>query len=256
MKPQGFFARLMSLWRGFWSSNLRNAEVHNPQYVYESALQERRVNFQKLKANTSQLILLRNRAQAKMQVNQETLQLLEASIKKAAIADNDARAVALIRKKQLVMEQNERLENDIFRLNEQLGQAKEAVEESRRGFEALEHERDELVARKNYAVNRLELQELFDASEESLRASDSALEYVRDSVTHLEIQAELSNAPELCAVPTISAAQLREEATLAKAEQELQQRKLILSERLLRPTKTPLTGEDISNAPRRAGVHS
>ena len=112
------------------------------------------------------------------------------------------------------------------------------------------------MARKNYATNRLELQELFSASEDSLRASDSTLEHVRDSVAQLEIQAELMEDPELCVPPTISTAQLREEATLEKAEQELQQRKLILSERLLRPTNAPLIGKNTSNEPVPVGAPS
>ena len=128
MKPQGFFSRLVSLWRGFWSSNLRGTETRNPQYVYESALHKRRANFQKLKESTSRLILLRNRTRSKIQANQETLKLLEASINKAATVNNDAKAIALIRKKQISIEQNERLENDISRLEEWIDTLNDSLE--------------------------------------------------------------------------------------------------------------------------------
>ena len=233
MNCSGFFSRLFALWKEFWTSHHRSDKARDPMRAYESALAQRRQHLRNLMRSASQLILLRNRTQAKLQANKETLKLLEDAITKAATTDSDTRAIALIRKTQQVREQNERIQTDTLRLETQINRAKNGIDDGRREIENIEQERDEITARQNYAFNRLQLQELFKSSEESAQEHNATLEIVRDEVARLEIQAELLEDPDLTIPTIISASQLRDEAKQDKAEEELRQRKMILSGKLL-----------------------
>jgi len=232
-RRKGFFARVADLFRGFFGVRLRDAEARNAEVVYHNAITRRERQADGLKDAVARLVYLRNRVEAELQRRRADLRLVEESLVRAARADDDARALDLLRKKRKLEEEVARLAGEHARLTEQTTRSKEGLAAVRKSVAQLKRERDEMIARQAHAEARLEVAEALQASNGDLASTDQALESVRESILHLEQQADLDPGEEPGGDGEVSLAQLRREAAEQADREVLAALKATLNERLL-----------------------
>jgi len=228
----GFFARFAALFRGRAGVKLRNAEVRNTEAVYHNAIERRTRQCAELKDAVGRLVYLRNRIEADLKRRTAELGLVAEGLVLAAEANEDDRALALLRKKRLLEAEIERLTTEHRRLDAQAVSSKVGLAEVRKSIEHLKQERDEMLARKAHAEARLEVAQALQQSSGSLAAADEALENVRESIQRLEQQADLDLDGDARG-GDISMAQLRREAEERADRAALDTLKMELSGRLL-----------------------
>jgi len=266
-KRRGFFARIADLFRGRAGVKLRNAEVRNAEVVYHNAIERRVRQCASLKDAVGRLVYLRNRIEADLRRRSEELKLVGESLLLAAEADENSRALALIRKQRLLEKEIERLTSEHNRLIAQAASAKEGLAEVHKSIEHLKQERDEMVARKAHAEARLEVAEALQQSTGSFAAADEALENVREAIVRLEQDADLDLDDDARIGGEVSMAQLRREAEDRADREALDALKDQLAARLLPAGQavksrtidvTPVRGADapVGGAEPRIGARS
>ena len=209
MERKGFFTRLLDLWRGFWGVRLNGAEARNAELVYHNAIQQRAAQHVKLKDAVARLVYLRNRIEADMRQREDDLRLVDKALLRAATADDDDKALGLIRKKRLLDSDIERLRGEHERLLAQAESAKEGLAEVAKAVKHLKAERSEMLARKTHAVARLEVASALQQSNGNFAATDQALENVREAIVRLEHRADIGVEADFDASGEVSIAALR-----------------------------------------------
>ncbi len=230
MRNKGFFARLADLWRGFWGVKLENVEVGQAEAVYHRALAERRRHHEELREAASRLVYLRNKTTERLEQGRRDLELVEQALKRAALADEDLKALALIQKRRELAEAIGRAEADLVKLGTQADAAKAGLAKVAQAIEELKAERAQMLARKAHAEAQLRAQQAFESALAAGAVQDPALENVREAILRLESDAGLG---ESAGPGEISLAELRREAALADDKQALSTLKLELRGRLL-----------------------
>ncbi len=188
MSNKGFFARLADLWRGIWGVKLSDAEARNAEAVYHNAINDHVGHHDRLKEALARLVYLRNRIDAELRERTKDLGLVDGALTRAAQAQDDARALALLRKKRQLEQETERLGQELAGLSRQAEKAKEGLLQLQQAIRRLKEERAEMLARKAHALARRDaqqaLQRLNDTSD--LLGAVSALDNVRESILRLE----------------------------------------------------------------------
>ncbi len=193
MQGKGFFARMADLWRGFWGITVSNAEARNAEAVYHNAITQRAQQLNRLKQAVGRLVFLRNRVEQEQQKALEDRRLVEASLERAVHNSEDAKALALIRKKKSLVEEVERCNNEYIRLDTQVENSKEGLRELAKAIGQLKSECTEMLARKANAEARLEINTALQKSRGNFAHLDSGLESVRESIMRLETAADLDD---------------------------------------------------------------
>lgn len=234
---EGFFARLGRLVRGIFGLNMSRAEARNAEAVYHNAIRNQRAHHDTLKQALGRLIYLRNKTDAVLEKERDSLDLVERALKDAVLADKDDRALSLIDKKRRVEETIARQEADLTRFSEQAREAKQALADLDGSITRLKNERDEMLARKAHALARRDIQATLDNAMSPHSINMQALENVRESIAVLESQAGLSSELRSSG-EDISLESLRVEDSKRRDKETLQALKLELSGRLLPERKT------------------
>lgn len=193
MQNTGFFARLANLWRGFWGQTITGAEARNAGAVYHNAIEQRAEQLNELKEAVGRLVYLRNRVEADSQRTADDLQLVQASLGRAVDNAEDAKALALIRKKKTLTGEVERLAGEYSRLSAQVESSKEGLRELGTAIDHLRREQSEMLARRANAQARMEVNSALQHSRGNFAHLDSALESVRESIVRLESSADLED---------------------------------------------------------------
>ena len=232
MQKRGFFGRIADLWRGFWGVKLNVAEAKNAELVYHNAVRTRTHQQEKLHDAVTRLAYLRNKVEVALTQRREDLALVESALTRAAHDDEDLRALALIRKQRTLQAEVERLEMEHGRLGEQTETAKETLADVRKAIGHLKQERDEMLARKQHAMARIQVASVLQESLGDMGTTDQALENVRESILRMETQAGLDSEP-MEANGEVSIATLRREAADESDREALSELKLRLGKHLL-----------------------
>ena len=245
---KGFFARLANLWSGFWGTKLSDAEAKNAELVYHNALRERVHQQEKLKDAVGRLVYLRNRIEADLKRLEEDQRLVEEALLRAAHDDDDARALGLIRKKRQLETELTRLGQEHTRLSAQADSAKQGLGEHAKAIKQLKGEREEMLARKQHAIARLQVASALQQSTGDFTASDQALENVREAIVRLEHSADMDVEPVDTAPGDVSLATLRREAEDRADDQALDELKRRLGKKLLPEARPAVTFRDLTTA--------
>lgn len=223
MQKKGFFARLFDLWRGMFGVRIRDAEVRNAEVVYHNAIEERAAQHRTLKDAVGRLVYLRNRLDQQIQRAAGDLAVVEGALQRAAAEGDDARSLALIRKRRALTSELERLRGEHARVQVQADEAKEGLRQLADAIRRLKEERTEMLARKAHAMARIEVAETLRAASGDFTASGQALENVREAIARLEYQADLGHEADHEGVGDVSLSELRrsaeDEADLAELEE-------------------------------------
>jgi len=222
MANEGFFARLINLWRGMFSSWMGRKEERNPEAVYESAIHERLEQYERLKKAVAGIVYLRNKLASELGAKSKDLHALEGEIMIAVDKNEDEVALVLIQRK-------DDLESELARIKEELSQTTEEAEEAKRSLIEFQGEIDRLRREKERALARLATLEARRAITHQLdrlspEADMRALESVREKIEKLS--AELEATREL-QDRTLSdkLREIRQESTLASAKAQLDELK-------------------------------
>ncbi len=189
---KGFFGRLADLWRGIWGVRMTEAEVKNAEAVYHNALNARRRHHDALKEAAGKLLYLRNRAEAELKQHQRDLELVKKALGKAALADEDGRALLLMDKERQLEEAIARCEEQRAQLAGQAEAAKESLAKLASAIDALRTERQQMLARKAHAEARVRARAAYESAVSGGSLEEEALENVREAIARLEDDAGLS----------------------------------------------------------------
>jgi phage shock protein A len=186
----GFFARLANLLRGFFSAAVEDVERDNPEIVYQQAINDRVGQHQKLLGAVASIVTLRNKLQRDQKLKQRELVELGAQIPVAVQQGDEASALVLIERKNLLTEELAEVERELGEVSAQADEAKAGLVTFQAEIEKLKAERDRMLAKREQARARLKIQEQLSGL--SMQAETRALDAVRDSIHKLEAQADVS----------------------------------------------------------------
>lgn len=185
-----FFDRLTNLWKGFLSLWISDYESKNPEAVYESAIEQRKIKYMELRKAVSGIVYLRNKLQNELQQKEAELVEINAQIPVAVQEGEDEAALVLLQKK------NE-LESSITGLKAELEKVSTQAEEAKGGLitfqgeiEKLKREKQEMLAKKATAEARIQINETLEGL--STDADIKALDGVRESIHKRVAEADVS----------------------------------------------------------------
>jgi phage shock protein A len=186
----GFFARVVNLLRGFFASAVEDVERDNPDIVYQQAINDRVAQHQKLLGAVASIVTLRNKLQRDQKAKQRELAELAAQIPVAVQQGDEASALILIERKNVVTEELAEVERELGEVSAQADEAKAGLVTFQAEIEKLKAERDRMLAKREQARARLKNQEQLSGL--SVQAETRALDSVRESIHKLEAQADVS----------------------------------------------------------------
>jgi phage shock protein A len=221
MSQHHLFTRFISLVRGSLGTSLRHAEAHNPEAVYDDAVLQRTQHYTHLREAVARLTYLRTRLESELQQQRTDLHLVERALEKSVLANDDTRALGLIRKKRVRSEDITRGEEQLRKLTEQTAQAKRALQELAGSIQQLKGERSEMLARKVHAAARLQLSDVLHQSVGTSLDSNVALENVREAILQLEHEAAVETILDHPSTEDLSFSTLRREGQAAEDAQTL-----------------------------------
>jgi phage shock protein A len=184
-----FIARVSNLVRGVLARWLGEREHKNPGAVYESAIQERVVQYATLREAAAGVIYMRQKLEKEIGARSAELATVRRQLDVAVDRNDDPAALALIGRR-------DALDADVARLSADLGELTSEADAAKRNLitfqQEIEHLRDErtrTLARLANAKARLRLHETLSGL--SAEADIQALETVRDHVNRLVAEANL-----------------------------------------------------------------
>ncbi len=186
----GFFNRLANLIKGFLGLFIGGLEKENPEAVYESAIQSRQEQYQKLMKAVSGIVYLRNKLQKDLEIKGTDLKEVMAQIPVAVQQGEEQLAIQLIERKNTLTTEVEQIQKDLHKTAEDAENHKKDLLNFQGEIEKLKAERDRMLARHQSAKARLAIQEQLSGL--SVDADVKALDQVRESISKTEAQAELS----------------------------------------------------------------
>lgn len=222
MAEEGFFARLMNLWRGMFASWIGKKEEQNPEAVYEAAIHERLEQYDRLKKAVAGIVYLRNKLASELESKGKDLHGLEDQIMIAVDKDEDEVALVLIQRK-------EDLDKEVSRIKEEMEMTAEEAEDAKRSLIEFQGEIDRLRREKDRALARMATLEARRAIMNQLdrlspEADMRALESVRERIDKLT--AEIDTAREMQDRTLSDKLQvIRRESSLSSAKAQLDEMK-------------------------------
>jgi len=189
MAEGGFFSRLSNLWTGFLSVFMGNLEKDNPEAVYEAAINARKEQYKELKKAVSGIIVLRNKLAAELEEKTKQIRELDLQITTAVEADEDDVALVLIQRRDELTTRVSQVEDELQKAKDEAETAKSSIVSFQAEIEKLEREKVSMIAKKETAEARIQIQETLDGM--SMQADIKALDNVRDHIDRLRAEADV-----------------------------------------------------------------
>jgi phage shock protein A len=228
MADEGFFARVMNLWRGMLGRWIGHKEESNPEAVYEAAIQERIEQYDRLKKAVYGIVYLRNKLASELEQKGGELSGLQDQIILAVDKKEDEVALHLIQKKT-------DLEAEVKRIKDEMAQTAEEAEEAKRSLTNFQSEIERLRREKDRAMARLATLEARRSIQRQLdhlspEADMRALESVRERIERLSAEVDASRELQ---DRTLSEKlrEIRKDASLTSAKAQLEELKKSREER-------------------------
>ncbi len=190
MAEVGFFARLGNLWSGFLSLFVGNLEKQNPEAVYEAAINARKEKYKELKKAVSGIIVQRNKLSAELTEKSKLVADLDLQIAAAVDQEEDDVALVLLQRKEELTTRLAELDAQLERAKEEAESAKTSIVAFQAEIEKLEREKDSMLAKKEHAEARIQIQETLSGM--SMDADIKALDGVRDHIERIHAEADVS----------------------------------------------------------------
>jgi phage shock protein A len=180
---------MRNLVRGMFGRWLGEREHRNPDAVYEAAIQERVLQYAKLREGTAGVIYMRQKLERQSKQRTEELARVRAQLDVAVERNDDAAALALLERRDALAADVERLGQELGELTGEAEAAKRNLVAFQNDIERLRDERTRMLARLANAKARLRLHETLSGL--SPEADIQALEEVRDHVNRLVAEVNL-----------------------------------------------------------------
>ncbi|MFI5397501.1 MAG: PspA/IM30 family protein [Candidatus Binatia bacterium] len=183
------FARVRNLIRGVLGQWLGRREQRNPEAVYEAAIQERLDQYGKLRQAAAGVLYARTKLSKELQFKSAELSRLGTQLDIAVDHDDDAAALILISRRDVLRDDVERLATELRELTGEAEAAKKNLVAFQQEIARLRDEKVRMAARLANAQARLRLQETLNGL--SPEADIRALESVRDHINRLVAEVQL-----------------------------------------------------------------
>ncbi len=185
-----FFDRLTNLWKGFLSLWISDYESKNPEAVYESAIEQRKIKYMELRKAVSGIVYLRNKLQNELQQKEAELVEINAQIPVAVAEGEDEAALVLLQKKNELDTSITTLKGELDKVSSQAEEAKSGLITFQGEIEKLKREKQEMLAKKATAEARIQINETLEGL--STDADIKALDGVRESIHKRVAEADVS----------------------------------------------------------------
>ena len=188
-RSRGLFNRFRNLTQGFVSGWLRDTEGDNPRVVYEQAIEERKHQYRELKEAVAGILYMRNKLEGEITERRAEIARLYDDVRRAVRHGSDDLSVALISKKQMLMEDLERAEAELDTVRCEAEEAKNNLVRFREEIRSLVQEKGRMLATLANAQARRRISEAIDGL--SVDANMQALENVRENIARIATEGTL-----------------------------------------------------------------
>lgn len=185
-----FFSRVSNLWQGFLSLFVEGLETKNPEIVYESAINQRVQQYQKLMKAVSGIVYLRNKLQKELEEKMAKLKEVQQQLPIAVQEGDDEVSILLIEQKNNLTADIDRIQAELEKVSQQAEDAKTSLITFQGEIEKLKAEKDSMIAKRENALAQKKIQD--QLSNLSVDADVKALNGVRDSIHKLEAEVDIS----------------------------------------------------------------
>jgi phage shock protein A len=188
-------SRMTNLFRGVVAQWIGRREHHNPAAVYEAAINERVAQYDALRAAAAGVIYLRGKLARELETASQQLAGLEVRLEMAVDRDDDATALGLIRRRDGLRGEVERLTVELTELTNEAEGAKNNLIAFQDDIARLRDEKVRMLARLANAKARTRLQRTLNgfSTDADLRALDAVREHIERQVTEIQLGRELAN---------------------------------------------------------------
>jgi phage shock protein A len=177
---------MRSLIHGVFSIWVRDSERQNPRAVYEQAIQERTRQYRELKEAVAGILYMRNKLEAEITERRAEIARVHDDIRRAVRRGRDEVSLALITRKQQLMEELERADKELENLRSEAEEAKVNLIRFRDEIRGLEREKGRVLVTLANAHARRRIHEAIEGL--SVDAEMRALEGVREYVARISTE--------------------------------------------------------------------
>ena len=187
----GTFARLRGLIHGMFAGWVRQREERSPRAVYEHAIGERVAQYRELKEAVAGILYMRNRLEAEICERRGELARTLEDIRRAVSRVDDETSLALITRKQSLLEDLRHSEEELAGIRDQAEEAKANLVQFREEIRTLEREKGRMLATLANARARRHMRETLEGL--SVDADMRALDVVREHILRLNTEGEIDS---------------------------------------------------------------
>jgi phage shock protein A len=188
-RPRSLTARLRSLIHGIFAVWVKDSERQNPRAVYEEAINQRTRQYRDLKEAVAGILYMRNKLDAEIVERRAEIARLHDDIRRAVRTGQDDLSVALIARKQRLLEDLERAENELEGVRCEAEESKANLVRFREEIRGLVQEKSRMLATLASAQARRRMSEAIEGL--SVDADMKALEGVRDHIARISTEGAL-----------------------------------------------------------------
>jgi len=188
-RSKGPLGRLFSLIAGTLTAWVGDTENQNPRLVYEQAIEERKRQYRELKQAVAGILYMRNKLEAELSERRMELARLEEDIRHAVDGSSDEISLALIARKQNLLEQAEHAERELESICAEAEEAKLNLVRFREEIRGLVREKGHMLATLANAEARRRMTATLEGL--SVDAEMKALEGVREHISRLSMEGSL-----------------------------------------------------------------
>lgn len=235
-RPKSLSGRLRGLIHGVFAVWIRDSERQNPRAVYEEAIHQRTRQYRELKEAVAGILYMRNKLEAEIVERRAEIARLHDDVRRSIRSDQDELSVALISRKQLLLDDLERAERELDSVRSEAEEAKANLVAFREEIRGLTQEKTRMLATLASAQARRRMSEAIDGL--SVEADMKALEGVRDHIARMSTEGYLEREIGDVAVRTRIRAirdEVRDEAARRELKEIKQQLRPELSEQASEP---------------------
>lgn len=189
-RTPGMFARLGSLFSGFFRGWVKHRENQSPEVVYEQAISERVRQYRELKGAVAGILYMRNKLEGEISERRAEIARLHDDVRRAVRRGQDDLSLSLIEKKQTLFEDLERAESELGDVRVQADEAKTNLVRFREEIRSLVREKGRMLATLANAQARRRLQVAIEGL--SVDAEMDALESVREHINRVSMEGNLN----------------------------------------------------------------
>jgi phage shock protein A len=188
-RPRGLFGRFRNLMAAIFGRWVRDGEVNNPRAVYEQAIHERTKQYRQLKEAVAGILYMRNKLEHEITERRAEIARLHDDLRRGVRCGQDDLSLALIERKQQLMQDLERAERELDEVRTEAEDAKNNLVRFREEIRSLMNEKSRVLATLANGQARRRIHEALDGL--SVDADMRALETVREHVAKLSTEGRL-----------------------------------------------------------------